>query len=59
MECEHCEEELTWEDYYGMGIPGRENFEKIGDIYRCDNEDCDGHLYYTDRSGDLHEGYPC
>lgn len=61
MECEYCEEELNCIDYYGIGIPGREGFDKQGDIYKCGNESCemfDEH-FYTDKSGNLHEGYPC
>lgn len=39
----------------------REGFEKIGDIFKCENEECemfDEH-FYTDRQGNLQEGYPC
>ena len=61
MECPHCEEELNCHDYYGIGIPFREDFEKFGDIYECNNEECEKYQenFYTDKQGELHEGYPC
>lgn len=61
MECPYCEEELHCHDYYGMGNPLRDGFEKLGDIYKCDNEECEMYQenFYTDRQEDLHEGYPC
>lgn len=61
MDCPYCEEELNYHDYYGRGIPGREGFEKTGDIYKCENEDCEmfDENFYTDKQNDLHEGYPC
>ena len=61
MDCPYCEEELNYEDYYGRGIPGREGFEKIGDIYRCDSEGCEMYQehFHTDSDDNLQEGYPC
>lgn len=61
MECPYCERELNLHDYYGIGIPTRSDFRKIGDIYKCDNEDCETYqeCFYTDPSGNLYEGYPC
>lgn len=61
MECSYCEEELENHDYYGLGIPGSDGFDKSGDIYKCMNEECemyDEH-FYTDNQGNLHDGYPC
>lgn len=61
MECIYCEEELSVHDYYGYGNPFSSNFKKEGDIYKCENEECEayeGH-FYTDRQDNLHEGYPC
>jgi hypothetical protein len=37
MECPFCGAELDYNDYYGWGIPSREDFRKIGYIYRCPN----------------------
>jgi hypothetical protein len=66
MECPYCKEELTWDDVYGRNLrldrwdrikPG---FEKVGDIYRCDNGNCEYQgFFYTDFGDELHEGYPC
>lgn len=70
MECPYCGAELVVTDYYGYGIPGSKSFEKIGDILECPNGvnknkvcasevfHCAG-CFYTDRNGELHEGYPC
>lgn len=61
MNCPHCEQEMNYQDYYGLGIPGRNDFKKIGDIYKCQNEECevfDTH-FHTNNSGGLREGYPC
>lgn len=61
MECTYCEEELNYHDYYGRGIPMRGGFEKLGDIYKCENEECEmfEEHFYTDKQDNLHEGYPC
>lgn len=61
MECPYCEKELHCHDYYGLGNPFRDGFEKQGDIYKCDNEDCEMYQesFYTDSRDELHEGYPC
>lgn len=61
-QCPECEEELTVDDYYGRGIPGRVGFVKGGDIYKCENPECprEGDHFYTQLPSDeLHEGYPC
>lgn len=66
MECPYCGEDLLCEDYYGFGIPETPEFKKVGDIYRCQNDDCTcvgvdmpPCYFHTDQSGDLHDGYPC
>jgi len=63
MDCTYCNEELELHDYYGQGIPGNNNFKKIGDIFKCINEDCESEIFnyffYTNLSGQLFEGYPC
>ena len=56
MECPCCDDELTWEDYFNQ------YGKKRGDIYRCENEECDHyqHNFYTyDGNGEVYEGYPC
>ena len=61
MKCPYCGEELEYHDYYGNGIPGRNDFKKIGDIFKCENEECEAYEehFYTDRNDELCEGYPC
>lgn len=67
MECPYCGEELKCTDFYGRNLHldsfGRvkEGFEKQGDIFRCNNEECDHYCesFYTDLRDELHEGYPC
>ena len=66
MECPYCQQELLWEDYFGTwGTAGFPGIEKKGDIYRCDNEECESeifnYLYHTYLIGpdNLIEGYPC
>ncbi len=67
MECLYCQQELTCEDFYGKNLrldnlgKIKEGFIKTGDIYRCQNEECDyfDEHFYTDSQGNLHEGYPC
>lgn len=67
MRCPYCGQELLWDepfgknlrlDYFGNIKPG---FEKIGDVYRCDNEQCEYQgFFHTYWDNDiLHEGYPC
>ncbi len=75
MECPECEEELVNHDYYycgrpesfygtagnGIHYPATPNYRKLGDIFKCGNEECecfDEH-FYTDEQGNLHHGYPC
>ena len=75
MECPHCEYELTYHDTYFTGKPERfygtagngiyypatSNYKKLGDIFKCMNEDCEAfdQHFYTDSNDNLNEGYPC
>jgi hypoxanthine phosphoribosyltransferase len=68
MECPYCGSDLKWHDYYGKKqyadhyyIYPQSWIEKTGDIYKCNNEECESYEqdFYTDKQGDLHEGYPC
>jgi hypothetical protein len=68
MNCPYCGAELTLDDYYGKTqhaehywIYPHSWIEKEGDIFKCNNEDCGAYqeTFYTDKQGDLHEGYPC
>jgi hypothetical protein len=61
MNCPHCNKEMKYEDYYGKGIPGNYDFIKDGDIYECDNDECEMYAenFHTDVDGNLYEGYPC
>lgn len=67
MYCPYCNVELMWDDVFGKNLrldswnrvkPG---FEKIGDIYRCGNEECEyqGYFYMLESNDNLYEGYPC
>jgi len=66
VECSYCREELKYHDFYGANLHldsfggVQHGFNKSGDIYKCDNEECDcfGGTFYT-RNGELKEGYPC
>lgn len=61
--CPYCESDLNYHDYYGTGIPGLTPFEKRGEVYKCENQECDSEVFnyhfHTDKDGDLKEGYPC
>lgn len=61
-ECPYCGTELTYDDYFGR-IAAHQDGKVYGDIYKCNNEDCEAHqqTFYTYRegNGELHEGYPC
>lgn len=67
MECPYCGEELKWDDVYGRNLRLdrwdriKEGFQKEGDIYACNNEECEyqGHFYTCSSNSELHEGYPC
>jgi hypothetical protein len=62
MECPYCGAELNCIDYYGFYL-GHDQWDKQGDIYECENEECESGLFnyhfHTDLQGNLHEGYPC
>jgi hypothetical protein len=73
MECPYCEQELHYHDTYGTGrheyyygtaangIHYPSTWKKLGDIYKCENEECEAfeQHFYTDERDNLHEGYPC
>lgn len=62
MVCIYCEEELNYWDTYGFGIPGRSDFKEIGDIFKCENEECECYqetFYTKNNDGELYEGFPC
>lgn len=68
LNCPYCDEELIYQDYYGKlkhpehyWIYPRSWIERAGDIYKCENEDCEAYEqhFYTDQNDDLYEGYPC
>ena len=62
MDCPYCEQELDYIDYYGHYL-GNDGWNKVGDIFKCSNENCDSEIFnyffYTDEQDNLHEGYPC
>lgn len=60
MECPYCSQEMDCHDFYGHYL-GNGNWNKQGDIYKCNNEKCEAYEqhFYTDVQGNLHEGYPC
>lgn len=63
MNCPHCGEELSYIDKYGKYL-GDNNWLNVGEIYQCDNLDCESGLFdfffytYEGIEG-LLEGYPC
>jgi len=58
MECPECDNELVYDDYFGNWRGNR--IEKKGEIYKCDNEDCEEYYFYiSDNDNKLHNGYPC
>ncbi len=65
MNCPYCNGELTWHDYFGkLNHKSMSGIDKRGDIYKCENEECESetfnycfHTYLPD--GELKEGYPC
>ena len=62
MKCPYCGEELEYHDYYGFGNPNSNNFKKIGEIFKCENEDCEAyeeHFHTKENDDELYEGYPC
>lgn len=70
MECPYCNKELNCVDYYGYTrysehywIYPHSWIEKEGDIFQCDNEECQSQCfsgYFYDKNDEyLIEGYPC
>ena len=78
LKCPYCGKELTHEDTFGnldhclnsIGYHsdwhGERHPIKRGDIYKCENEECESQdfncYFYTldsDVSFELYEGYPC
>jgi sarcosine oxidase delta subunit len=76
MDCPYCGQELKEEDTFGNtdyclnaigyhpDYPVTRNPVKVGNIYQCDNPDCENYqeyFYTLDEEGGqhLHEGYPC
>lgn len=76
MECPYCGQELSFEDTFGNrdyclnaigyypDYPVERNPVKGGDIYRCDNPECEMYQEYfytldSDEKPILYEGYPC
>jgi len=73
--CPCCEQELLYVDYYYIGKPSSfygtagngiyypqtSNYKKLGDIFKCNNEECEAYEnhFYTDEQNNLYEGYPC
>ena len=60
MNCPNCEKELNLHDWYGTNMGFTRTPKKIGDIYKCDNEQCESYeqSFHT-RNGELLEGFPC
>ena len=56
--CPECEEELEQIDSYGY-FAAHQSGRKIGEIFKCLNEDCAEEFFYTDNNDNLHVGYPC
>jgi len=68
MNCPYCNGELNCFDYYGKRKVAEHYYthpqswiEKEGNIYKCDNEECEGYEqhFYSDVNENLYEGYPC
>ena len=69
MKCPICGNELKYCDYYGTNLHldsfdnPKEGFKQEGEIYKCENEDCDSYAFnyyfHTDKQNNLKEGYPC
>jgi len=68
MDCPICSVDLSCIDYFGK-VKYAEHYwiypqswiEKEGDIYKCNNEDCEGfqEVYHTHgNSNELHDGHP-
>ena len=68
MQCPECGNDMAYVDYYGR-MQYTEHYyryprswiEKIGDIYKCTNDNCDyfQEYFHTNAVGDMEYGYPC
>jgi hypothetical protein len=60
MNCPNCKQELKYHDWFGTNMGFTRIAKKIGDIYKCENEECENYeqFFYTRRE-ELFEGYPC
>lgn len=62
MEYPYCGEELNYDTYWGR-ICAHQDGHVEGDIYSCENEDCEMYQesfhVYRSNPDDIHEGYPC
>lgn len=60
MDCPTCNRELEWHDWYGTNMGSTREPNKLGDIYICQNEECESYEeHFHTRQGELCEGYPC
>lgn len=60
MECPYCEQELTYDDWYGTNMGYHRENNKLGDIYKCENESCEAfEEHFHTRNEELVQGYPC
>lgn len=64
MDCPYCGKELKYHDWFGTKMKFNGSGNKKGDIYKCENEECESsdfnNSFYTrGNSDELHEGYPC
>lgn len=61
MNCPYCNEELSYEDYYGTILPFQDG-NIIGYIFKCENEKCKHYQDYfhtVNNDDSLYDGYPC
>lgn len=60
MECPYCNTELIEHDSFGF-FSQSQSGKKLGTIYKCGNESCEGYgqHFYAYEDQELKEGYPC